>query len=183
MVTVDFALDATPFTTANEASETSSEIILKTDAKSFCCDDCCRIIAPRRDCFDRGCGFGGVQGGRRCCEQRANERRQGDERGADGVQRSKVQAGVQVDCERHLGRFVCRSCFVVESRAQQATHAAGAYMAVQFGVAFSSKVFGTGVMAGGPWFCAQGSVRCRGLSWVVMLMLIWVVAGDHGVDW
>jgi len=33
---------------------------------------------------------------------------------------------------------------------------AGAFMAVQFQVAFSSTVAGVGVVAGGPYFCAQG---------------------------
>ncbi|WP_254503963.1 extracellular catalytic domain type 2 short-chain-length polyhydroxyalkanoate depolymerase [Duganella vulcania] len=34
----------------------------------------------------------------------------------------------------------------------------GAYMAVQFEVAFSQTVQGAGVIAGGPYFCSQGSV-------------------------
>jgi len=34
----------------------------------------------------------------------------------------------------------------------------GGYMAVQFDVAFSSILRGAGVIAGGPYFCAQGSV-------------------------
>jgi poly(3-hydroxybutyrate) depolymerase len=34
----------------------------------------------------------------------------------------------------------------------------GGYMAVQFHVAFSATVRGAGVFAGGPYFCAQGSV-------------------------
>src|SRR4051812_9587144 len=34
----------------------------------------------------------------------------------------------------------------------------GAYMAVQFEVAFSRTVRGAGVIAGGPYFCSQGSV-------------------------
>ncbi|WP_229215558.1 PHB depolymerase family esterase [Duganella sp. CY15W] len=34
----------------------------------------------------------------------------------------------------------------------------GAYMAVQFEVAFSRSVIGAGIIAGGPYFCAQGSV-------------------------
>ena len=34
----------------------------------------------------------------------------------------------------------------------------GAYMAVQFEVAFSQTVRGAGVIAGGPYFCSQGSV-------------------------
>lgn len=34
----------------------------------------------------------------------------------------------------------------------------GAYMAVQFEVAFSATVTGAGIIAGGPYFCAQGSV-------------------------
>ena len=34
---------------------------------------------------------------------------------------------------------------------------AGAFMAVQFGVAFSKYVYGTGVVAGGPFYCAQNS--------------------------
>ncbi|WP_229262029.1 extracellular catalytic domain type 2 short-chain-length polyhydroxyalkanoate depolymerase [Duganella guangzhouensis] len=34
----------------------------------------------------------------------------------------------------------------------------GAYMAVQFEVAYSRSVVGAGVIAGGPYFCAQGSV-------------------------
>src|SRR3954452_14772100 len=33
----------------------------------------------------------------------------------------------------------------------------GAFMAVQFQIAFSSTVAGAGVVAGGPYFCAQGS--------------------------
>jgi poly(3-hydroxybutyrate) depolymerase len=36
---------------------------------------------------------------------------------------------------------------------------AGGYMAVQFQVAYSSIVRGAGVVAGGPYYCAQGSVR------------------------
>ena len=35
---------------------------------------------------------------------------------------------------------------------------AGGYMAVQFHVAHSSLVKGAGVLAGGPYYCAQGSV-------------------------
>ncbi|MDR2924914.1 MAG: poly(3-hydroxybutyrate) depolymerase [Azoarcus sp.] len=34
----------------------------------------------------------------------------------------------------------------------------GAFMAVQFHVAHSSKVRGAGVLAGGPYYCAQGSI-------------------------
>ena len=34
----------------------------------------------------------------------------------------------------------------------------GAYMAVQFGVAFSRTVTGAGIIARGPYFCSQGSV-------------------------
>lgn len=34
----------------------------------------------------------------------------------------------------------------------------GAFMAVQFEVAYSRSVIGAGVIAGGPYFCAQGSV-------------------------
>lgn len=34
----------------------------------------------------------------------------------------------------------------------------GGYMAVQFQVAFSSSVRGAGVLAGGPYYCAEGSV-------------------------
>lgn len=34
----------------------------------------------------------------------------------------------------------------------------GAFMAVQFAVAFSRTVTGAGVVAGGPYFCSQGSV-------------------------
>jgi poly(3-hydroxybutyrate) depolymerase len=34
----------------------------------------------------------------------------------------------------------------------------GAYMAVQFEVAFSRMVIGAGIIAGGPYFCSQGSV-------------------------
>jgi len=35
---------------------------------------------------------------------------------------------------------------------------AGGYMAVQFDVAFSSMMRGAGIIAGGPFYCAQGSV-------------------------
>jgi poly(3-hydroxybutyrate) depolymerase len=35
---------------------------------------------------------------------------------------------------------------------------AGAFMAVQFEVAFSRTVTGAGIIAGGPYFCSQGSV-------------------------
>ncbi len=35
----------------------------------------------------------------------------------------------------------------------------GAYMAVQFQVAYSSLVRGAGIVAGGPYYCAEGSVR------------------------
>lgn len=34
----------------------------------------------------------------------------------------------------------------------------GAYMAMQFHLAFSEKVVGSGLVAGGPYFCAQGSI-------------------------
>jgi poly(3-hydroxybutyrate) depolymerase len=34
----------------------------------------------------------------------------------------------------------------------------GAFMAVQFEVAFSRSVIGAGIIAGGPYFCAQGSL-------------------------
>lgn len=34
----------------------------------------------------------------------------------------------------------------------------GAYMAVQFHVANSSRIYGAGVVAGGPYFCAEGSL-------------------------
>lgn len=34
----------------------------------------------------------------------------------------------------------------------------GAYMAVQFEVAFSRTVMGAGIIAGGPYYCSQGSV-------------------------
>src|SRR5690242_103660 len=47
----------------------------------------------------------------------------------------------------------------------------GAFMAVQFDIAFSSFVKGTGVIAGGPYFCAQDDVTtattvcsCTGFS-------------------
>src|SRR5271165_3943205 len=33
----------------------------------------------------------------------------------------------------------------------------GAFMAVQFGVAWSSIIKGVGVIAGGPYYCAQGN--------------------------
>ena len=35
----------------------------------------------------------------------------------------------------------------------------GGYMAVQFQVAYSSRVRGAGIVAGGPYYCAEGSVR------------------------
>ena len=35
----------------------------------------------------------------------------------------------------------------------------GGYMAVQFQVAHSNRVRGAGIVAGGPYFCAEGSVR------------------------
>jgi len=34
----------------------------------------------------------------------------------------------------------------------------GGYMAVQFEVAFSARIIGAGIIAGGPYYCAQGSV-------------------------
>src|SRR3977135_1796381 len=34
---------------------------------------------------------------------------------------------------------------------------AGGFMAVQFDVAFSSMLRGAGIIAGGPFYCAQGS--------------------------
>jgi poly(3-hydroxybutyrate) depolymerase len=34
----------------------------------------------------------------------------------------------------------------------------GAYMAMQFHLAFSEKVIGSGLIAGGPYFCAQGNI-------------------------
>lgn len=43
----------------------------------------------------------------------------------------------------------------------------GAYMALQYQVAYSASVVGVGVIAGGPYYCAAGSVAntdlCRGL--------------------
>ncbi|MCX7219229.1 MAG: depolymerase, partial [Burkholderiales bacterium] len=43
----------------------------------------------------------------------------------------------------------------------------GAFMAVQYQVAFSSSVVGAGVVAGGPYYCAAGSLLnaavCMGL--------------------
>ena len=38
----------------------------------------------------------------------------------------------------------------------------GAFMAVQFDVAFSSILKGAGIISGGPYYCMQGSVRTRG---------------------
>src|SRR6201998_2326629 len=35
----------------------------------------------------------------------------------------------------------------------------GGYMAVQLQVAFSQSIFGTAVFAGGPYYCAQGSLN------------------------
>lgn len=35
---------------------------------------------------------------------------------------------------------------------------AGAYMAMQFHLSFSEKVIGSGLISGGPYFCAQGSI-------------------------
>ena len=35
----------------------------------------------------------------------------------------------------------------------------GAYMAVQFQVAYSQRVKGAGILAGGPYYCAQGQVK------------------------
>src|SRR5262245_26009489 len=35
---------------------------------------------------------------------------------------------------------------------------AGAYMAVQFDIAFSSMLRGAGIIAGGPYYCAQGNL-------------------------
>jgi poly(3-hydroxybutyrate) depolymerase len=35
----------------------------------------------------------------------------------------------------------------------------GGYMAVQLQVAYSSSIFGTAVFAGGPYYCAQGSIN------------------------
>src|SRR5712671_7444890 len=35
----------------------------------------------------------------------------------------------------------------------------GGYMAVQLQVAYSQSIFGTAVFAGGPYYCAQGSVN------------------------
>src|SRR5579862_7409382 len=40
----------------------------------------------------------------------------------------------------------------------------GAFMAVQFGVAFSSIVVGIGVFAGGPFGCSQGSATTAQLE-------------------
>ncbi|HEY0844059.1 MAG TPA: PHB depolymerase family esterase [Noviherbaspirillum sp.] len=49
----------------------------------------------------------------------------------------------------------------------------GGFMAVQFGVAYSSIVTGVGVVAGGPYYCAQGDVgiattrcSCTGLPFI-----------------
>src|SRR5438876_2008957 len=39
----------------------------------------------------------------------------------------------------------------------------GAFMAVQFGVSWSSTIKGVGVIAGGPYYCAQGTAT-EGLS-------------------
>src|SRR5262249_56886574 len=35
---------------------------------------------------------------------------------------------------------------------------AGGYMAVQFDIAFSSMLRGAGIIAGGPYYCAQGNL-------------------------
>ena len=35
----------------------------------------------------------------------------------------------------------------------------GGYMAVQLQVAFSTSIFGSAVFAGGPYYCAQGSLN------------------------
>ena len=43
------------------------------------------------------------------------------------------------------------------SRPRSSGISSGGYMAVQFHVAYSSLVMGVGVLAGGPYYCAQGS--------------------------
>ena len=45
------------------------------------------------------------------------------------------------------------------ARATVSGVSSGAYMAVQFHVAHSARVLGVGVIAGGPYYCAQGSLR------------------------
>ena len=61
----------------------------------------------------------------------------------------------------------------------------GGFMAVQFGVAYSSLVSGVGVIAGGPYYCAQGDVgiatrkcSCTGSS---LFSSCEVAAGATGV--
>ena len=47
----------------------------------------------------------------------------------------------------------------------------GAFMAVQFGFAWSSIIKGVGVVAGGPFYCAQASAAAmRRIDWAVELM-------------
>ena len=62
----------------------------------------------------------------------------------------------------------------------------GGFMAVQFAVAYSSIVKGAGVVAGGPYYCAQGDVdiattRCSCTGWPVFSRCE-VAPGSTGVD-
>ena len=46
-----------------------------------------------------------------------------------------------------------------DARASVSGVSSGAYMAVQFHVAHSATILGVGAIAGGPYYCAQGSLR------------------------
>jgi len=49
---------------------------------------------------------------------------------------------------------------------------AGAFMAVQFHIAYSSQVNGSGILAGGPYYCAQGSLTTATTSCMAAPILL-----------
>ena len=66
----------------------------------------------------------------------------------------------------------------------------GGYMAGQFQVAFSGQVVGAGIVAAGPWGCAQGDINralqvCvsgNGLDTAELIAMAGEKAGDRGID-
>lgn len=60
---------------------------------------------------------------------------------------------------------------------------AGAFMASQFHVAFSSRVHGVGMLAGGPYYCAMDDValaeeRCSKLMYIYIYLALIVHVKD-----
>ena len=59
---------------------------------------------------------------------------------------------------RYARRTGCRDWTADLSATSVSGISSGGYMAVQFHIAHSATVIGAGVLAGGPYYCAQGSV-------------------------